>query len=138
MSKTKGFRAQHDDILKVVTEISSQLNVNQLSKDASAVRSLLSTFFGKLNVHLSMEDKALYPKLLDHPDAQVKAMAKKFMVEMGGVAEAVNAYKDKWSTATKIQENPSGFIEHTNGIFDALGKRITRENNELYKTVDEL
>ena len=138
MSKTKGFRAQHDDLLKVVTEISTHLNVNELSNDATEVRRLLSLLFGKLNVHLSMEDNALYPKLLEHSDERVKSMAKRYMDEMGGVGKAVNAYKDKWSTASLIQKNPSGFIEQTKGIFDALAKRITKENNELYKPVDEL
>ncbi len=46
------------------SEISTHSNVDALSNDASEVRSLLSKLLGKLNVHLSMEDKTLYPKLL--------------------------------------------------------------------------
>ena len=138
MSKTKSFRDQHDDLLKIVSEISAHLNVDELSNDASEVRSLLSKLLGKLNVHLSMEDKALYPKLLEHSDERVKSMAKRFIDEMGGIGKAVKAYKDKWPSALQIQKDPSDFIEQTKGIFDALAKRIEKENNELYKAVDEL
>ncbi len=138
MSKTKSFRDQHDDLLKIASEISAHLNVDELTKDASEVRSLLSKLLGKLGVHLSMEDKTLYPKLLEHSDERVKSMAKRFIDEMGGIGEAVKAYKGKWSSPVQIQKDPSDFIEQTKGIFDALVKRIEKENNELYKTVDEL
>ncbi len=138
MSKTKNFRDQHDDLLKIATEIAGHLNVNELSNDASEVRRLLSKLLGKLNVHLSMEDKSLYPKLLDHPDERVKVMAKRFMDEMGGIGKVVTAYREKWPSPLHIQKDPSTFIRETKGIFDALGKRIEKENNELYKTVDEL
>ncbi len=138
MSKTKSFRDQHNDLLKIASEISAHLNVDELSNDASEVRSLLSKLLGKLSVHLSMEDKVLYPKLLGHSDERVKSMAKIFIDEMGSFGEAVKAYKKKWLSALQIQKDPSDFIEQTKGIFDALVKRIERENNELYKVVDEL
>ncbi len=138
MSKTQNFRDQHDDLLKIASEISTHLNVDELSNDATEVRSLLSKLLGKLSVHLSMEDKALYPKLLEHTDAQVKSMAKRFINEMGDIGKVVMTYKTQWSTAVKIQQAPRDFIEQTKNIFSALVKRIEKENNELYKTVDEL
>lgn len=138
MSATKRYREQHDDMLSIASEISAHLNVDKLSNDANEVRSLLSKLLGKLGVHLAMEDKTLYPKLLDHPDESVKSMAKRFSDEMGGIGEAINAYKNAWPHPIAIQNDPSSFIEQTKGIFDALSKRIDRENNELYKIVDQL
>ncbi len=138
MSETTRFRDQHDDLLKIASEISAHLNVDELSKDASEVRSLLSKLLGKLSNHLAMEDKVLYPKLLGHSDERVKSLANRFIDEMGGIGKAVNAYKSKWPSPLHIQKDPSDFIEQTKGIFDALAKRIEKENNELYKTVDEL
>ena len=138
MNVTKSFRDQHDDLLKTASEIAARLNIDQLSNDASEVRNLLSELLGKLNVHLSMEDKALYPKLLNHPDEEIKSMARRFIDEMGGIGDAVKAYKTKWPHALAIQKNPGDFIEQTKGIFNALTNRIEKENNELYKIVDEL
>ncbi len=132
------FRDQHDELLKIATEISAYLDVDKLSGDAGEVRGLLSQLLGKLSVHLSMEDKALYPKLSEHPDERVRSMARSFMEEMGGIGEAVNEYKSKWSSSLEIQKDPGDFIEQTKSLFDALSKRIERENSELYKVVDEL
>ncbi len=138
MSETRHFREEHDDLLKIASEVSAHLNVDELSNDASEVRSLLSKLLGKLTIHLAMEDKALYPRLLEYSDERIKSIAKRFIDEMGGLGEAVKSYNNKWSSALPIQKNPSDFIVQTKGIFDALAKRIERENNELYKIVDEL
>jgi len=75
MSKTKTFRDQHEELIKIATQISSRLNADALSKDANEVRSLLSKLLGKLNVHLAMEDRNLYPNLLKHPNEKVRSMA---------------------------------------------------------------
>lgn len=138
ISHTKIFRDLHDKLLKIVSEISAHLNVDELSNDVSEVRGLLFKLFAMLSVHLTMEDKVLYPKLLKHPDERVKSMARRFIDEMGGIGEAVEEYKNKWSSDLEIQKNPGDFIEQTKGIFGALVKRIEKENNELYKTIEEL
>lgn len=138
MSKTESFRSQHIDLLNIAGEISEHLNVDELSKDAGPTRHLLSNLLGKLSVHLSMEDKILYPQLTNHSDSNVKTMAKKFIDEMGGIGEAVKNYKSKWTTPKTIQNDPATFISETKGILAALGQRIDKENNELYKMVDEL
>ncbi len=138
MSATKRYRQQHEDLLKIAAEISAHLNVTEISNNAKVVRSLLSKLLGTLKIHLSMEDKSLYPRLLENKDEKVKAAAKEFIDEMGHIGEAVKAYDTNWPTASSIQNDANGFIKQTKGIFDALAKRIDRENNVLYKIVDEL
>ncbi len=138
MLRTERFRNQHNELLKIATDISAHLNVDELSHDAREVRSLLSQLLGKLTVHLSMEDKSLYPELLKHSDEKISSLARKFIDEMGGIGESVNIYKDKWSNHIRIKEDPSGFIAHTKDIFNALSERIEIENSELYNILDEL
>ncbi len=137
MSETKRFRDQHDRMLTLVSEISAHLNVDELSHDTTEVKRLLLILLGKLSVHLTMEDKALYPRLLEHPDEKIKAIANRFIDDMGSIGEAVEDYKSKWLPASNIQKESALFIEHTKGIFEALKNRIEKENNELYKTLDE-
>jgi hypothetical protein len=131
------FRDQHDDLLGIVTDISKGLNVASLSSDAAPARTLLSKLLGKLKMHLTMEDKSLYPRLMNSNDANLKAVAKKFSDEMGDIALVLADYQKNWPTAGAIQKDPASFIQQTNGIFAALGNRIERENNELYKLADE-
>lgn len=136
MRKTDTLRRQHKDLLEIAAEISSHLNSDKLSKDANEVRSLLSQLFGKLNVHLTLEDQVLYPQLINHSDEKIKETAKRFVDQMGGIADALKDYKNKWSNAIKIQKAADDFINDTKGIFDALAKRIEKENNELYVLLD--
>ena len=138
MSQTKTFREQHDELLKVAMEIASLLDVDELKKDANKVRTLLSRLLGILSIHLSMEDKSLYPRLLAHSDPSIKAMTQRFIDEMGGIAKVLEDYKSKWMTVAKIQANPVDFVNETHGIIDALAMRIAKENDELYAALDQL
>jgi hypothetical protein len=44
-------------------------------EEAADVRRLVAKFAGKLTVHASMENEAVYPRLFDHPDPAVRARA---------------------------------------------------------------
>ncbi len=136
MSKTDRLRLQHGELLALAAEITEHLSVKLLSNDASVVRSLLSELFGKLNIHLAMEDESLYPSLLETLDVEFKSIVQTFIDDMGAIGEVLEEYKNKWPSEVEIQENPKDFIDQTKAIFNTLSLRIGRENNELFKLVD--
>lgn len=136
MQNTQRYREQHDELLEIATEISGYLQESRILSEAAKVRSLLSRLLAKLKIHLAMEDKNLYPRLLESNDQNVVRMAKSFLDEMGGIGAAVNEYQQKWASAMQIQNSPREFIEHTKSIFNALKGRIDKENNELYRAAD--
>jgi hemerythrin-like domain-containing protein len=138
MSRTEKYRKQHQELLGIASQIDKQLRAEQLSKDASSVRGLLSTLFGKLKLHLALEDKALYPELIKDSDATTVATARKFAAEMGSISAVVNGYALKWKSTSAIENAPDGFITETKGLFEALANRIKREDNELYALADKL
>jgi hypothetical protein len=133
MGFTDKFRNQHDEILAIAGEITDQLK--KKDADAAVVRKLLSNMAGKLNFHLAMEDKALYPRLMQQKDTRSNAMAAKFLKEMGGLGQAFGAYNDKWQVSA-IRADMPGFAEATRKVFGALAHRISRENSELYPLAD--
>ena len=133
MSFTDKFRQQHEEILGMVGELNHKLKAKA---DAQDVRGLLSNLAGKLNFHLAMEDKALYPRLIKQ-DADAGAVATRFMEEMGGLGAVFMQYNNKWQVSA-IRSDPDGFAIETRKVFVALGKRIARENAELYPLADKL
>lgn len=137
MPYTDNFKRQHQEILDVVGEIHGKLKTEQGRNDSKALRSLLSALSGKLTLHLAMEDKALYPRLAEAQGEEARALAKAFQSEMGGLAQAFAAYNQKWQ-ATAIGADPAGFAKETQDVFAALGKRIGRENKELYPLADRM
>lgn len=137
MAYTEKFRAQHGELLNVVKAIAQLLDATGLRKDAKEVRHLLSVLHGKLSVHLAMEDKSLYPRLMRHHDSEIRATTQRYVDEMGSLAGAFKDYIGRWPTPSAIQTDPETFIAETGGVFEALGKRVQQENSELYVLADQ-
>ncbi len=132
MAYTDNFRRQHRELLAIAGEITGKLQAEPT--DAKGLRMLLSSLAGKLSVHLAMEDKALYPRLMEiSPEA--KSVAKAFQDEMGGLGGAFAAYNGKWQL-NAIVADPAGFARETQNVFAALGKRIAMEDGKLYPHAD--
>ncbi|HHW14797.1 MAG TPA: hemerythrin domain-containing protein [Firmicutes bacterium] len=138
MAQTDLFRRQHQELLQIVEEISPLLNAGALDKEAVKVRALLATLAGKLKVHLSAEDNALYPKLLNHKDPEVATLARQYQEEMGGLKQAFGEYLSRWPGPAQLQRDLGKFIAETRDIFDALRRRIDKENHGLYAVVDRI
>lgn len=136
MAQADSFYKQHEELVEVVGKISGKLNAATIVAQAGEVRGLLNTLLGKLSIHLSMEDKALYPRLQQHADAKIRDTAKKFAAEMANVAPVVQAFGAKWNES-EIKANPAAFVEETKKLFAALADRIRRENTELYPLLDK-
>lgn len=136
MAKSDRFRQQHEELLVMANVLAGELDSDKLASDASTARSALSRLAGKLVLHLGAEDKYLYPDLMASGDEEVQKTAQEFVDEMGGIADAFTAYKDKWTTASAIQSNINGFIDETRAIYAALAKRIEKENKILYPMMD--
>lgn len=126
------FRAQHDEILAMAGEITVKLKGKP---DAAEIRKLLSNLAGKVNFHLAMEDKALYPRLMQVKGSDAQVTATKFQNEMGGLAEVFSNYNNKWQVSA-IRSDFEGFTEQTRKVLGALAHRISRENADLYPLAD--
>lgn len=134
--RTDKFRGQHDHLLKLAVELGELSSSIASLEDAQQARAVLSNLGGKLLVHLAMEDKSLYPQLLASGQSEVVSLTKQFMDEMGGLAEAFEAYNKRWAGAATILEQSDTFQTETAGIVAALGTRIDKENNQLYPMAD--
>jgi len=135
MAFTDNFRRQHDELVAIVTEIAG--DANDAANKADAIAANLGKLSGKIRMHLTIEDKTLYPRLIGSADANTVATAKKFQDEMGDLAGVYTGFASKWQTAGDIQGNPAGFKSEFNGIVSALSTRINSENTVLYPLADQ-
>lgn len=129
MDMTK-FLRQHQEAAEVVKQIESKMGAG-VPAHADEIRSLLSGLVGKLKIHLSLEDKDLYPKALGSSDAALKQIGARLQKEMSGLAGALLDYSNKW-TASAIKATPDAFVTETKGVVAALKKRIEVEEKEFY------
>jgi len=138
MAASDLYKKQHEDLLAMATNIAGNLNTDTIKGQTDTVLNLLSELAAKLNTHLSMEDKALYPKLINSGNAEAKATAESFQKEMGGIKQVFEAYVNKWSNPANLKNESEEFIKATKELFSALGSRIDKENNILYPFLDSI
>jgi hypothetical protein len=132
MARLESFRKQHEELMALVKRMAPLLKPEQLARDSQMMRDLLTQLTSKLMVHLAMEDRSLYPKLIVHDDGPTRATAKRFMAEMGSVAQTFGAYSKRWAAPDAINSNPVTFVAETRQLFEVLGNRIEQENKVLY------
>jgi len=138
LARTDNFRKQHAEILDTARQISQYFGSTISEEEAAVIRRQLSKMHGLVGLHLAMEDKSLYPSMLRSTDPAARDLAQRYSAEMGDLSAAFERYMKAWSKGSAISASPAAFTEESKGIFNALSKRIHRENTQLYPVADSL
>lgn len=123
---------QHKEVKQIINNIKIMLNKNDIDKYGLDIATQINILAGKLKIHLSTEDKYMYPYLLQSENETVRKMALDYSDEMGHINEEFVEYKDKFNTRTKIANNTKEFIEETSRVFKILEERMSKEDTSLY------
>lgn len=126
---------QHRELMNLSQEITAMLVPEVIEADPRTVRILVARFAGKLRVHDRMETEALYPALMADERADVREAATRLHAELGGIYAIFDAYERRYPDAASLAREPRRFVADTLEIFAILGKRMHRENRELYAKV---
>lgn len=130
--RTTTYRTQHEELERIAGELAGKL----VAGSADELRKDLIRLAGVLKVHLAMEDRSMYPRLLEHEDAAVRSMAREYQLTMGDLAPAFDAFYQKWMRRNAIEDARADFASETAKIAGALGNRIKLENENLYDMID--
>ena len=136
MSSLAQLRNEHADLVRIVKQLEELIggDTPPASLSLFEVRRKLSSV---LIAHLKAEDWVLYPPLLASDDKDVASTARRFVDEMGGLAQAFTVYVERWD-ALSIESDWTRYQKETRGIIEALTSRIVRENQELYPLLEKL
>jgi len=94
---TEGLRKQHQEILAVLTELQAFLDsAERVARESQQIRKLLTQLYGKVQIHLSMEDNILYPKMIKGFDSELSQMALDLQAEMGEIKQTFSRYIQHW------------------------------------------
>lgn len=135
MSNVDNFLRQHKDAKEEINNIESLIEKNNYEENLDKMAFHINNLAGKLRIHLNSEDKFLYPNLVNGEDMKLKALAKEYIEDMGGIFNQFSEYKNKFNTKSKIKDNNKTFLQETRLIIDKIKKRIDKEENELYKLI---
>lgn len=128
---------QHHELLDIASALSLHLQIDRIAEMPDAVHELLLNLAGRLRVHLAMEDRGLYPLLLETRDETVKRLAREFIDDIGGLSARSRKYMLRWSVPRLISEHPRDFARETRELLQELSLRIEREETELYPLLKE-
>lgn len=132
MSSLDNLKRQHVEILKLVKDTQNIIKNNNIENDAAEIAVYINNLSGKLKIHLGTEDKFLYPNMLKSEDEKIRMSAETYIYEMGNLFEVFMGFKDEFNTRNKILGCKDEFYKISKVIFDAVEKRILKEDKELY------
>lgn len=133
--KVTNYLEQHSSIAEEMAMIKKLVHSSNLEQSAGEIALHISMLAGKIKVHLSMEDKYLYPKLLESNIPEIQMLAERYQKEMGSLADSFVKYKEKYNTTPKILGNEKELLQETEEIFKAIELRVEKEEKELYNLI---
>lgn len=126
----------HKSVYKAMKETEAMLN--DIEGNAMQIAQNISRLAGTLKIHLSSEDRYLYPSLMESDKSNLKNMADRYQKEMGGLSQEFMTFKDKYNTSSKLKSNVTKAKEEITAIFRKIEKRIQKEDQELYPLAEKV
>lgn len=127
-------RRQHAEIGRATRQLAELVATQDAPTGVAAVRWHLARL---LMTHLALEDRILYPALLQADGSDVRTAATKLQTETGTLAACFSLYMTQWSDDRIAREWPA-FCRDTETILRALGERIDREERTLYPLAERV
>jgi iron-sulfur cluster repair protein YtfE (RIC family) len=136
MANVDNLKRQHSEISEIVYEIKRLIDISVDNNMAEIVKNI-NLLSGKIRIHLSFEDKFLYPQLLTSESIEVKKVANEYINEMGSISDDFANFKDEFNTRFKVMNNQKKFMEESQKILKSLENRMQKEDRYLYPLLSE-
>jgi hypothetical protein len=134
MVDTQSLRNQHYELLSLVHQILNYIkDEKSVENNISEIKNKLIIFSAKLKNHLIFEDTYFYAELYKNSTFENNMILKDYTDEMKNFHQIFDEFMFNWINSGNINNNIKNFIKDTRNIFNILGNRIDKENNELFK-----
>lgn len=135
METLKQLEQQNQEISELCKVLQVLLADNSVC-DTYIARELFQRFTAKVKDHLSLEDNALYSKMLAHGDRQVNAITTRFLTNSRELQRIFLGYEKQWCKEGVSVSGNDAFIRETHGIFAMIHDRIKAESDEFFPAVN--
>jgi len=132
MVDIEAMKTQHAEIGKMMADAIGAISTSEVAVKAKAISAVLDDISTRVHDHLAMEDRDVYPVLVESDDKQVRRTANQFHTNMGGLAEEFDAYFARYRTPADIGRDPWLFTYETRRMFERMQYRMRREETDLY------
>lgn len=129
------FKHQHTDILGGIARLRALVR-GGIAANAAAIATTIIEMSGTIRLHLSVEDRVLYPALGASGNAALAQMSQRYQAEMQEIAGAYLAFARRWNGARQLCEAPEAFRAEANSVLRTVYERMRKEDTEFYPAVE--
>jgi hypothetical protein len=131
---TENSRTQHAVLRRLADELLALLD-KQSPLDGTEVRAALDRIGAAVTAHVAMEVEVMYPRLLEHADAEVRELAAKMIPRVKDISDGYFTFQNAWSPE-RIRTNPEAFQRQVRFVADVLRQSTLHEEANLYERID--
>lgn len=129
------FKHEHVQILEGIAALRSLSHAGVADNAAEIARRVI-TMSSVIKLHLSAEDRVLYPSLQASGDRTLAQLGGQFQQEMSSIAAAYVDFARRWNTPERVHSDPDGFRADANRVLKAVHERMHRENRDFYPLIE--
>lgn len=131
------FKHQHDEILNNIAQL-RQFSQAGIAQNAQHIAHTIVTMSATVKLHLSAEDRVLYPALAEGANNALAAMSHQYQQEMKSIAADYDIFSRRWNTANAISAHQDEFRHDANTVLRRVYERMQRENHDFYPQIEAL
>ncbi len=127
-----------DDHVRILDAIGTlrQLTHGGVLENADAIAREVVVMSSTIKLHLSAEDRSLYPALKASGDQALVRLSASYQHEMGEIADNYAQFAGRWNTREQVAADPEGFRADANHTLKAVHDRMQRENRDFYPRIE--
>lgn len=129
------YKHQHTAIFISIRKL-KELSHEGIALNAADIAAHVIKMSSVIKLHLSIEDKFLYPALQEANNPRLAMMGKQFQHEMTHIAETYGEFARKWNDAGHVSGDPEGFRREANRVLKILFERMQREDRDFYPMIE--
>ncbi|ASY79354.1 hemerythrin [Pectobacterium polaris] len=129
------FKHQHNEILESIDTL-RQLSRAGVTENATDIARAIVAMSSTIKLHLSAEDRVLYPSLQSSGDEQLTKMSQHYQNEMQTIAADYDAFSRRWNTASQLMGHDRDFRADANNVLRKVYERMQRENHDFYPRIE--
>ncbi len=136
MAEIKQLKEQHGELCELI-RVLTVLMENESVRTTRPVFELLERLSEKLKQHFILEDRILYPDLLEHEDNKIRNTARGFLGGTKVIDEFFSRYRKHWRRHQAIIDDYDSFLRESKELFAFLEKRIEAEENKFFPLIEK-
>lgn len=131
------FKHQHGRIYDCIRTL-HRYSTQGTSEHAREIAATVVSMSSLIKLHLSVEDKILYPALRASERSALAKMGEQYQEDMKTIAKSYDEFARRWNTAANVAQDPAGFRSDANTILRRLHARIQQEDRHFYPAVEAM